>query len=138
MTEQQVWIIPGDPSDMAPLPAIKHGDALFSDYNRREQAFGGMYEHLFMQTYDTFESCRAAMIAERSAMLEDLNKHCRELAASIEHIKTIPPTPFPNVSPEVREQGQQQKQAQGQQEKTEGKQEKVKATPQLKKGPLRA
>jgi hypothetical protein len=134
MDEQQVWVAPGDPSDMAPLPAIKHGDTLFSDYNRREQAFGGMYEHLSMQTYDTFEECRTAMIAERSAMLEDLNKHCRHIAQSIEHIRTIPPAPFPNVGREVREQGQQQEEAKAQEE---AKTEEVKPAPGLRKRPSR-
>ena len=138
MDEQQVWIIPGDPNDMAPLPALRHGNTLFSVYNRRQQAFGNVYEHSSMQTYDTFELCRAAMIVERSAMLEDLNKHCRHIAQSIEHIRTIPPAPFPNVSREVREQGQQQEKAKGPEEKAQGRQEEVKqAKPELKQRPPR-
>jgi hypothetical protein len=57
------------------------------------------------------------------------------LAASIEHIKTIPTATFPNVSREVREQGQQQEEAKAQEET---KAEEVKPAPELKKKPLRS
>jgi hypothetical protein len=134
MTEQQAWIIPGNPSDMAPLPVLKKGEAL-AFYERRTQTFGDFAKDPFaaISTYSDFESCRAAMIAERSAMLEDLNKTCRDLAASIEHIKTIPTATFPNVSREVREQGQQEE-AKTQEET---KAEEVKPAPELKKRPTR-
>jgi hypothetical protein len=136
MTEQQVWIIPGDPNDMAPLPALKHGETCFSDYNRRKQVFGDMYEHLFMPTYNTFEECRAAMISLRTGTLEEANQYCRQLAASIEHIKTIPTATFPNVSREVRkDQGQEKAQ---EQEKAEGRQEEARPAPELKKKPSRS
>jgi hypothetical protein len=136
MTEQQAWIIPGNPSDMAPLPVLKKGEAL-AFYERRTQTFGDFVKDPFaaISTYSDFESCRAAMIVERSAMLDDLNKTCRELAASIEHIKTIPTATFPNVSREVREQGQQQEEAKAQEET---KAEEVKPAPELKKKPLRS
>ena len=137
MTEQQVWIIPGDPSDMAPLPALKHGETCFSDYNRRKQVFGDMYEHLFMPTYDTFEECRAAMIGLRTGTLEEANQYCRQLAQSIEHIKTIPTATFPNVSREVREQDQGQEEAQ-KQEEAEGQRQEVRPAPELKKRPSRS
>ena len=138
MTEQQAWIIPGNPSDMAPLPALRKGEAL-AFYERRTQAFGDFVRDPFaaISTYSDFESCRAAMIAERSAMLEDLNRTCRDLAASIEHIKTIPTATFPNVSREVREEGQKQEEAQ-KQEKAEGRQEEVKPATELKKRPSRS
>ena len=144
MTEQQVWIIPGDPSDMAPLPALlKNGDQV-AFYDRRKQAFGSFVKDSIGfvltegQSFSDFESCRAAMIAERSAMLEDLNKTCRDLAASIEHIKTIPTATFPNVSREVREQDQGQEEAQ-KQEEAEGQQQKeMKPAPELKKRPSRS
>lgn len=142
MTEQQVWIIPGDPSDMAPLPALKKGEAL-AFYERRTQTFSDFVRDPFaaISTYSDFESCRAAMIAERSAMLEDLNKTCRQLAASIEHIKTIPTATFPNVSREVREQDQGQGQEEAQkQEEAEGQQQQkeVKPAPELKRRPSRS
>ena len=138
MTEQQVWIIPGDPSDMAPLPALRYGETRFSDYNRRKQVFGDMYEHLFMPTYDTFEECRAAMIGLRTGTLEEANQYCRQLAASIEHIKTIPTATFPNVSREVREQDQGQEEAQKQEEAEGQRQEEVKPAPELKRRPSRS
>ena len=134
MTEQQVWIIPGDPNDMAPLPALQYNETSFSDYNRRKQVFGDRYEHSFMPTYETFEECRAAMIDLRTGTLEEANQYCRQLAASIEHIKTIPTATFPHVSREVREQGQQQEEAKAQ-EKAEA--EEVKPALELKKKPTR-
>ena len=138
MTEQQVWVIPGNPIDMAPLPALRNGEAL-AFYERRTQTFGDFVKDPFaaISTYSDFESCRAAMIAERSAMLEDLNRTCRDLAASIEHIKTIPTATFPNVSREVREEGQQEEAQK--QEEAEGQQQKeVKPAPELKKRPSRS
>lgn len=129
---------------MAPLPALRKGEAL-AFYERRTQTFGDFVKDPFaaISTYSDFESCRAAMIAERSAMLEDLNRTCRDLAASIEHIKTIPtatfPTTFPNVSREVREQDQGQEEAQ-KQEEVEGQQQQkeVKPAPELKRRPSRS
>lgn len=138
-TEQQVWIIPGNPSDMAPLPALlKDGDQI-AFYDRREQAFGSFVKDPFaaIDFYSDFESCRAAMIAERSAMLEDLNRTCRDLAASIEHIKSIPTATFPNVGREVREQDQGQEEAQ-KQEEAEGQRQEVRPAPELKKKPSRS
>ena len=138
MTEQQIWVIPGDPSDMAPLPALLHDTDRVAPYQRRPQTFGNAVVDSFSKKYPDFESCRAAMIVERTAMLQDLNRHCRELAASIEHIKTIPPAAFPNVQREVRAQGQQQEEAQKQQEKAEGQQKEVKPSPELRKRPARS
>jgi hypothetical protein len=140
MTEQQVWIIPGDPNDLAPLPVLQYDETHFSDYDRRKQIFGAVYEHHFMPTYDTFEECRTAMVGLLAGTLEESNKHCRWLAQSIEHIKFIPTAPFPNVSREVREQdqGQQQEEAKGPKEKAQGRQEAVKPPPQLKKRPSRS
>ena len=138
MTEQQVWVIPGDPSDMAPLPALLQGPDRLALYQRRPQTFADPVIDSFSKKYPDFESCRAAMIVERSAMLQDLNRHCRELAGSIEHIKTIPSAAFPNVQREVREQGQQQEEAQKRQEKAEGQQKEVKPSPELRKRPARS
>jgi hypothetical protein len=136
MTEQQIcWIIPEDPSDLAPLPALRHDETHFSTYNRRKQVFGEVFEHLFMPTYDTFDQCRAAMVDLLTGTLEESNKHCRWLAQSIEHIKTIPTATFPNVSREVREQGQQEEAKAQAQEETKAKE--VKPAPELKKGPTR-
>ena len=121
MTDQQVWVIPGDPSDMAPLPALIRDSDQLAFYDRRKQVFGQFVRDPFatIEGHKDFEECRAAMIAERSALLEDLNRTCRELAASIEHIRTIPSAVFPNVSREVREEVQGQEKAQEQQEKAQ-------------------
>ena len=140
MTEQQVWVIPGDPNDMAPLPALLKGENQIAFYERKKQTFGLFAKDPFatVEGYSSFEACRAAMITERSAMLEDLNRTCRDLAASIEHIKTIPTATFPNVSREVREQDQGQEEAQKQEEAEGQRQEEVKPAPEPKKRPSRS
>jgi hypothetical protein len=132
-TVEQVWIIPGDPSDMAPLPAIfRLGQIAL--YDRKQQVFGKFSGYSAgVARYATFEECRAAMLAERSELLEELNATCRELAASIEHTRTIPTATFPNVQREVREEQQGQEKAQA--EKVPDAGEKVK--PALTQPPSR-
>ena len=131
--DQEVWIIPGDPSDMAPLPAIfRLGQIAL--YDRKQQVFGKFSGYSAgAARYATFEECRAAMLAERSGLLEELNATCRELAASIEHTRTIPTATFPNVQREVREEQQGQEKAQA--EKVPDAGEKVK--PALTQPPSR-
>jgi hypothetical protein len=131
--DQEVWIIPGDPSDMAPLPAIfRLGQIAL--YDRKQQVFGKFSGYSAgVARYATFEECRAAMLAERSGLLEELNATCRELAASIEHTRTIPTATFPNVQREVREEQQGQEKAQA--EKVLDAGEKVK--PALTQSPSR-
>jgi len=131
--DQEVWIIPGDPSSMEPLPAIfRLGQIAL--YDRKQQVFGRFSGYSAGVTrYATFEECRAAMLAERSGLLEELNATCRELAASIEHTRTIPTATFPNVQREVREEQQGQEKAQA--EKVPDAGEKVK--PALTQPPSR-
>jgi hypothetical protein len=116
---QQVWVIPGDPNDLAPLPALQLGERLFADYNRREKTFGDFYEHLFLKAYSTFDECRAAMIEARTVAYDEARAHAGVLARSIEHIRTIPTATFPNVIREVSEAQQQEPE----EEKTEGQKE---------------
>ena len=147
-TVEQVWIIPGDPSDMAPLPVLRKNNGHFAVYDRRTQTFGEFIATNWLvprkasASYDdkgsvlywsSFEECRAAMLAERSRLLEELNATCRELAASIEHTRTIPTATFPNVQREVREEQQGQEKAQA--EKVLDAGEKVK--PALTQSPSR-
>jgi hypothetical protein len=131
--DQEVWIIPGDPSDMAPLPAI-FGLGQIALYDRKQQVFGKFSGYSAgVARYATFEECRAAMLAKRSGLLEELNATCRELAASIEHTRTIPTATFPNVLREVSEEQQGQEKAQA--EKVPDAGEKVK--PALTQPPSR-
>ena len=104
--DQEVWIIPGDPSNMEPLPAIfRLGQIAL--YDRKQQVLGRFSKYSCgIALYATFEECRAAMLAERSELLEELNATCRELAASIEHTRTIPTATFPE-----EQQGQEKAQA---------------------------
>jgi hypothetical protein len=131
--DQEVWIIPGDPSSMEPLPAIfRLGQIAL--YDRKQQVLGRFSGYSAgVAHYATFEECRAAMLAERSELLEELNATCRELAASIEHTRTIPTQSFPNVQREVREEQQGQEKAQA--EKVPDAGEKVK--PALTQPPSR-
>ena len=132
--DQEVWIIPGDPSNMAPLPAIfRLGQIAL--YDRKQQVLGRFSGYSAgVALYATFEECRAAMLAERSELLEELNATCRELAASIEHTRTIPTATFPDVLREVREEQQGQEKAQAE-EKAPDAGEKVK--PALTQPPSR-
>jgi hypothetical protein len=143
-TVEQVWIIPGDPSDMAPLPVLRKNNGHFAVYDRRTQTFGEFIATNWLVPrfidgkgnvpyWSTFEECRAAMLAERSGLLEELNAQCRRLAASIEHTRTIPSQSFPNVQREVREEQQGQEKAQA--EKVPDAGEKVK--PALTQPPSR-
>jgi aminoglycoside phosphotransferase (APT) family kinase protein len=143
-TVEQVWIIPGDPSDMAPLPVLRRNDGFFAAYDRKTQTFGQFAGMNWQVPRDdkgnvfywpTFEECRAAMLAERSGLLEELNAQCRRLAASIEHTRTIPTATFPNVQREVREEQEQQGQEKAQAEKVPDAGEKVK--PALTQPPSR-
>jgi hypothetical protein len=143
-TVEQVWIIPGDPNDMAPLPVLRKNNGHFAVYDRRTQTFGEFIATNWLVPRDgkgnvpywsTFEECRAAMLAERSGLLEELNATCRELAASIEHTRTIPTATFPNVQREVREEQEQQGQEKAQAEKVPDAGEKVK--PALTQPPSR-
>lgn len=131
---QQVWVIPEDPNDMAPLPALQDG-AKFSLWDRRQKQFGpwedGVYYELFQPVHATFEECRLAMIESRIESLDRAREHSRKLAASIEHIRTIPTATFPDVSREVREQeGQQEIQGQ---EKAQAEEVRPQPKPALKR-----
>jgi hypothetical protein len=111
---KQVWVIPSDPNDLAPLPALVDGDSRFSYYNRREGQFGAGVLSLDV-AYATFQCCREAMIAARTKALEEARQHTRLLATTIEHLRFIPATPFPSdVTREVPEA--QHQEAQGQEE----------------------
>lgn len=128
---QPVWVVSYDSSDMAPLPAIMEEGSRFAVYDRHKKDFGPMEIQLYTP-YDSFEACRAAMIAERSRALRVMQDESRQLAASIEHIRTIPNATFPNVQREVRAQGQQEE-AQERQEKVERRQEVTSAKTELKR-----
>ncbi len=131
--DQEVWIFLDDPSSMEPLPAILRLGQI-ALYDRKQQVLGRFAGYSYgLAHYATFEECRAAMLAERSELLEELNATCRELAASIEHTRTIPTQSFPNVLREVREEQQGQEKAQA--EKAPDAGEKVK--PALTQPPSR-
>jgi hypothetical protein len=111
---KQVWVIPNDPTDLAPLPALVDSDSRFSYYNRKARQFGAGLLSLDV-AYATYDECRAAMIEARTKALEKARQHTHLLAATIEHLRFIPATPFPSdVTREVPEAEQQE--AQGQEE----------------------
>ena len=116
---KQVWVIPGDPNDLAPLPALlQHGSLRF--YDRKQKAFDDFpVSSVPYKLYDTFDQCRAAMIDERTVAYDEARAHAGVLARSIEHIRNIPTQEFPHVVSEVREAEQQEPE----EEKTEGQKE---------------
>lgn len=125
---QQVWVIPPDPTDLTPLPAlIKDGRIAY--YMRKQKQFGEFHLDL-IECWASFEECRTAMLEVRNSAYKETREHARMLAASIEHIKIIPTAEFPNVLREVPE-AQQQQEAK---EQEEAKAEEVKpAKPALKR-----
>lgn len=121
---QQVWVIPPDIADMAPLPALLQNGHL-SLYCRRKKEFEPI-EWAYSSHYLNFEECRIAMMAARTQALDETREHARMLASSIEHIRSLPVAAFPDVLREVPEAQQQEVQAE-----EEAEAEKVK--PMLKR-----
>jgi len=122
---EQVWVIPMQLPD-GPLPALLRSDGDISLYDPKAKAFGSFLGSPIPR-YATFEECRRATLNALADSLKQANDHARLLAASIEHIRAIPTANFPDVSREVREQGQQKEaqRQQGQQGEGEGGQKKV-------------
>lgn len=118
MTEpRQVWMIPLDSSDMAPLPALyreEGGKSFLRFYDRRAKVFAGLLEGPILPVFDTFEECRAYMIKSRTGHLENLREEELCTVRAIEHLKTIPTAQFPDVIREVPEAQQGQQEAEGQ------------------------
>jgi hypothetical protein len=111
---KQVWVVkPIDARDLAPLPALVK-DSAVAIYDRREGKFGP-FTWVNLPFYATFDECRVAMVEQLIKDLTAAREAAREIAATIEHVKTIPATPFPSdVTREVPEA--QQQEAQGQEE----------------------
>lgn len=117
-TLEQVWVIPNDPNDLAPLPAMVDGKSRFAYYNRKQKRFGDLVLSLDI-AYETFEHCRAAMIKARTAAYDEARAHAGVLARSIEHIRNIPTQEFPDVVskvPEAEQQKPEEEKAEGQKE----------------------
>jgi hypothetical protein len=125
---QQVWVIPNTLGDHAPLPALAK-DGLVAEYDRREQQFGGFYAYDFLPFYATFDECRLAMIETYTADLARTRQMVRDIAATIEHVKTIPSTPFPS---DAIRQGDRQEEAVQEEASAEAAEE-VKPATELKR-----
>lgn len=106
---KQVWVIPDGlchPGDMAPLPALVQEireDAPFdlaltvALYDRRKGTFRPGVDLDCSRVHNSFEECRAAMVTARVEDLETQRQWCHIIAQAIEHIRTIPAVPFPEV-----------------------------------------
>lgn len=92
---QQVWVCPSTLRDYAPLPALAK-DGLVALYDRKEQKFGDFIRHDFLPLYATFDECRLAMVEQLTMHLASTRQTARDIAATIEHVKNIPSTPFPS------------------------------------------
>jgi hypothetical protein len=124
---QQVWVIPADGQDRAPLPAlVEDGNTAF--YDRREQRFRP-FSYGSVPFYATFDECRLAMIEAFTADLADIRQTARDIAATIEHVKTIPSTPFPS---DAIRQGDRQEEAVQEEASAEAAEE-VKPATELKR-----
>jgi hypothetical protein len=125
---QQVWVIPSTLGDHAPLPALAK-DGLVAEYDRREQQFGGFYAYDFLPFYSTFDECRLAMIERLAMHLASTRQIAHDVAATIEHVKTIPSTPFPS---DAIRQGDRQEEAVQEEASAEAAEE-VKPATELKR-----
>jgi hypothetical protein len=125
---QQVWVTPLTLGDHAPLPALTK-DGLVAVYDRREQKFGGFRNDYLLPLYATFDECRLAMIQELTMYLASTRQAARDIAATIEHVKTIPSTPFPS---DAIRQGDRQEEAVQEEASAEAAEE-VKPATELKR-----
>lgn len=100
------------PESMVPWPALFYGKtfcltwseeksvkvAEVALYDRRHQVFALEFTTVLCDLiHDSFEECRAAMVKARTGDLEDCRKRCYQLAQAIEHVRTIPAVPFPEI-----------------------------------------
>jgi hypothetical protein len=114
MSDKQLWAIPFHRDDMEPLPTLLDEQGRYWVLNRKSKKFEQEEVVFFLDTFLTFEACRAAMIEGRTQALNESREHSRYLAASIEHIRSLPHAKFPDVIREVREAPQEE--AEGQEE----------------------
>lgn len=128
------WIVPSDPKDLEPLPALvtdvrglPDGALFLFDRKKREFDMSAPHDPGHVTLYRTFEECRSAMIEQWWDSFSNMNRNVRHAASVIEHLRTIPTQSFPNVLREVSEtQVTQEKKAQ---EKIETSKPKVTAEP---------
>lgn len=114
------WVIPPDATDFEPLPALvtevgglPDGAVFLFDRKKREFNTSNPHDSRHTTLYPTFEECRHAMTAQWLDDLRDATLSARHAASVIEHLRTIPTQPFPDVLPEVSEpQASQEKEAQ--------------------------
>jgi len=125
---QQVWACPVILGDHAPLPALAK-DGLVALYDRREQRFGDFCHYDFLPLYTTFDECRLAMVEQLTMHLTETRQAVRDIAATIEHVKTIPSTPFPS---DAIRQGDRQEEAVQEEASAEAAEE-VKPATELKR-----
>lgn len=104
------WIVPSDPKDLEPLPALVTDvrglpdGALFPfDRKKREFNTNDPHDSRLIELYSTFEECRHAMMAQWLDDLQDATFNARHAAGVVEHLRTIPTQSFPNVLREVSE-----------------------------------
>lgn len=118
---EKVWVVPEDPQDLAPLPALLIDGINVRLFDRHKKTLGDLIEFYMPPCYSTWEECRTAMIEGRTRAFHDARAHAGVLARSIEHIRIIPAADFPDVLPEVPEAEQQERQEKEAQEQEEVK-----------------
>jgi hypothetical protein len=89
---------------MAPLPALVPSDyenlseiSGVALYDRHKGTFKPGVDLDCSRVHNSFEECRAAMVTARVEDLETQRQWCHTIACEIEHIRTIPAVPFPEV-----------------------------------------
>lgn len=129
---QKGWVIPDDPSDLAPLPALLKGGADIAVYDRRGKGFGSFScitsSPFAFSFFESWEQCRQAMVEARSALLKNCHSRAKRLSAELEHISTIPTADFPDGKA-IEEEGVQREEGQQQEEGVEGEAQQKEVTP---------
>jgi hypothetical protein len=95
---EQVWVMPSDPADLAPLPAILHsyddGAGFISEYDRKSKQF--LLGYTLCEVYfHVFETCRLAMLDRQSAVLAKAKDEYMNQASIYSHLDSMVPAAYP-------------------------------------------
>jgi hypothetical protein len=96
---EQVWIVPTDPADLAPLPAILHTytehEIIVSEYDRKSKQFLLAERERRTTACKTFEECRQLMLQRQRAVLLKAKEEYRNQASVFSHLDNMPPAAYP-------------------------------------------
>jgi hypothetical protein len=96
---EQVWVMPSDPADLAPLPAILHSytehEIIVSEYDRKSKQFLLAERERRTQAFKNFATCRLAMLDRQSTVLEKAKAEYQNQASIYSHLDSMVPAAYP-------------------------------------------